>query len=100
MRDEIKTIVTLRDLKKLGKNGGATARLEDGTELILKQDYAIKKAKGYVDGTLKDVEFHLIYNAIYKQIRTIKKDNFLVARKVRSPSGFELRLTNKGYKPR
>ena len=30
------TTVRLRDLRNLGKQGGATARLEDGTELLLK----------------------------------------------------------------
>ena len=48
MTDEI--TVRLKDLKVLGKQGGATARLEDGTDLILKPDYAVKQARGYVDG--------------------------------------------------
>ena len=43
MIDEI--TVNLKDLKVLGKQGGATARLEDGTDLILKPDYAVKQAK-------------------------------------------------------
>lgn len=98
MTDE-KQIVRLRDLRNLGKQGGATARLDDGTELSLKPDYAIKQAKGYVDGVARDVEFRLSYKSIYSQIRTIKKAGQLVARKVRSPSGAELRLTGKGYKP-
>ena len=98
MIDETQT-VHLRDLRNLGKQGGATARLDDGTDLILKPNYAVKQARGYVDGVLRDVEFHLAYKSIYSQIRTIKKDGHGVARKVRSPSGFELRLTGKGYKP-
>lgn len=97
MTDETQT-VRLRDLRNLGKQGGATARLEDGTELFLKPDYAIKKANGYVDGCLREVEFRLSYKSIYSQIRTIKKAGQLVARKVRNPSGAELRLTGKGYK--
>ena len=59
--------------KNLGKQGGATARLEDGTNLILKPDYAVKQARGYVDGLLRDVEFHLPYKKVYDQIRTIKR---------------------------
>lgn len=94
------TRVRLRDLKNLGKQGGATARLEDGTDLILKPDYAVKQAKGYVEGILRDVEFHLPYKKIYEQIRTIKKDAHIVARKVKTPSGMELRLTGKGYNPK
>lgn len=96
MRDDTQT-VRLRDLRQLGIQGGATARLEDGTDLILKPDYAVKRARGYVDGIPRDVEFHLPYKSIYDQIRTIKKDGHLVARKVRSPSGVVLRLTGKGY---
>lgn len=69
MTDEI--TVRLKDLKNLGKQGGATARLEDGTDLILKPDYAVKQARGYVDGLLRDVEFHLPYKKVYDQIRTI-----------------------------
>ncbi|WP_162011931.1 hypothetical protein [Streptococcus sp. S784/96/1] len=98
MTDETQT-VRLKDLRNLGKQGGVTARLDDGTDLFLKPDYAIKKANGYVDGRLREVEFHLSYKSIYNQIRTIKKAGQLVARKVRSPSGPELRLTGKGYKP-
>ena len=95
MTDEI--TVRLKDLKNLGKQGGATARLEDGTDLILKPDYAVKQAKGYVDGLLRDVEFHLPYKKAYDQIRTIKRDAQVIARKVKTPSGMELRLTGRGY---
>lgn len=91
------TTVRLRDLKNLGKQGGATARLEDGTDLILKPDCAVKQARGYVDGVLKDVEFRLPYKKVYDQIRTIKRDAQVIARKVKTPSGVELRLTGKGY---
>ena len=91
------TTVRLTDLKNLRKQGGATARLEDGTDLILKPDYAVKQAKGYVDGLLRDVEFHLPYKKVYDQIRTIKRDAQVIARKVKTPSGMELRLTGRGY---
>ncbi|VTP85989.1 hypothetical protein [Streptococcus equi] len=90
-------LVHLRDLKELGKQGGATARLEDGTVLLLKPHYAIKQARGYVDGIPRDVEFHLPYKNIYNDIRTIKKDGHLVARKVRSLAGVDLLFTGKGY---
>ena len=66
MIDETQT-VHLRDLRNLGKQGGATARLDDGTDLILKPNYAVKQARGYVDGVLRDVEFHLAYKSIYSQ---------------------------------
>ena len=40
--------VTLSDLKKMGKHGGSTARLEDGSEIKLLKDYANKFHKGFV----------------------------------------------------
>ncbi|MDU0881679.1 MAG: hypothetical protein E7B02_08890, partial [Streptococcus salivarius] len=60
----------------------------------------VKQARGYVDGLLRDVEFHLPYKKVYDQIRTIKRDAQVIARKVKTPSGMELRLTGKGYNPK
>ena len=40
------------------------------------------------------------YKKVYDQIRTIKRGSHIVARKVRSPSGVELRLTGIGYQPK
>ena len=51
-------------------------------------------------GLLRDVEFHLPYKKVYDQIRTIKRDAQVIARKVKTPSGMELRLTGKGYNPK
>ncbi|MEY8463407.1 hypothetical protein [Streptococcus merionis] len=74
MTDETQT-VHLRDLRSLGKQGGATARLDDGIGLILKPNDAVKQARGYVDGVLRDVEFHLPYKNSYDRSRTIKKES-------------------------
>lgn len=97
MTDETLTTVTLKDLNYLGKYGGSTARLDDGTEVKLCEHYASKRTEGYVDGKLREVELRLRYKDIYKQIRTIKKGHQLVARKERSPQGYQLRLTGEGY---
>ena len=91
------TLVTLRDLNILGSYGGSTARLDDGTEVLLHKHYASQRTKGYVNHELKDVELRLPYKSIYSAIRTIKKDHQLVARKERTPQGLQLRLTGNGY---
>lgn len=95
MTDE--KLVTLNDLKQLGNYGGSTARLDDGTEILLHKHYASKRTKGYVNHELRDVELRLRYKDIYKHIRTIKKGHHLVARKQRTPEGMQLRLTGVGY---
>lgn len=95
MTDE--KIVTLRDLNSLGSYGGSTARLDDGTEVLLCKHYASQRTKGYVNHELKDIELRLRYKDIYKQIRTIKRGHQLVARKERTPQGMQLRLTGEGY---
>lgn len=89
--------VTLSDLKKMGKHGGSTARLEDGIEIKLLKDYAIKFIKGYVKNELMDVELRLPYKEIYKQIRTIKNGQSLIARRERTLDGYQLRLTGDGF---
>lgn len=96
MIDETKT-VRLKDLRMLGKQGGATARLDNGSDVFIKDGYVSKIVKGYVDGILKDVELRFSYNKVYEDIRTIKKDGFLVARKVKTIEGYQLQLTGKGY---
>ena len=45
-------------------------------------------------------KLHLPYKKVYDQIRTIKRDAQVIARKVKTSSGMELRLTGKGYNPK
>lgn len=91
------TTVTLRDLEILGNYDDSTARLDDGTEVLLHKHYASKRTRDYVNQELKDVELRLRYKDIYKQIRTIKRDHQLFNRKERPPQGMQLRLTSHGY---
>ncbi|VTT22687.1 Uncharacterised protein [Streptococcus dysgalactiae subsp. equisimilis] len=64
MIDENETVVTLSDLKQLGKQGGATALLEDGTLLTLRGRHATRRTKGYVDGILKEIDVIIPYPKI------------------------------------
>lgn len=90
--------VTLKDLRELGKLGGATARLIDGQEMILEENYGLIRRTGIVLGKVKPVETIERYVSIYSSIRTIKWNNLIVARRVVRGGKSILELTGKGYK--
>lgn len=90
--------VTLKDLRELGKLGGATARLIDGQEMILEENYGLIRRTGIVLGKVKPVETIERYVSIYSSIRTIKWNNLIIARRVVRGGKSILELTGKGYK--
>lgn len=90
--------VNLKDLRELGKLGGATARLIDGQEMILEEDYGLIRRTGIVLGKVKPVETIERYVSVYPNIRTIKWNNLVVARRVGRGGKSILELTGKGYK--
>lgn len=98
--DEIKNTreVTLSDLRALGKAGGATARLENGEDVVLRPRFGTVKREGYINGTLQLVDVKVDYPAIYAKIRTIKRNNVLVARREKQGHNTALCLTGKGYR--
>lgn len=90
--------VNLKDLRELGKLGGATARLVDGQEMILEENYGLIRRTGIVLGKVKPVETIERYVSVYPNIRTIKWNNLIVARRVVRDGNSILELTGKGYK--
>lgn len=90
--------VNLKDLRELGKLGGATARLIDGQEMILEENYGLIRRTGIVLGKVKPVETIERYVSIYSSIRTIKWNNLIIARRVVRGGKSILELTGKGYK--
>lgn len=90
--------VNLKDLRELGKLGGATARLIDGQEMILEENYGLIRRTGIVLGKVKPVETIERYVSVYPSIRTIKWNNLIVARRVVRGGKSILELTGKGYK--
>ena len=90
--------VNLKDLRELGKLGGATARLIDGQEMILEENYGLIRRTGIVLGKVKPVETIERYVSVYPNIRTIKWNNLIVARRVVRVGKSILELTGKGYK--
>lgn len=89
--------VTLSDLNRLGYLGGATARLEDGRTIQLHHRHGTIRQQGYVAGELRDVDVIVEYSKIYSQIRTIKQNNILIARRGKVIGRTALLLTGKGY---
>lgn len=90
--------VNLKDLRELGKLGGATARLVDGQEMILEENYGLIRRTGIVLGKVKPVETIERYVSVYPSIRTIKWNNLIIARRVVRGGKSILELTGKGYK--
>ncbi|MDN5016695.1 hypothetical protein PCY10_03870 [Streptococcus sp. SI1] len=89
--------VTLTDLRRLGREGDATARLENGEEVKLTSKHGLISRKGYINGKLELVEMVVDYASIYQTIRTIKRRNVLVARRIKRGKKSILQLTGKGY---
>ena len=90
--------VNLKDLRELGKLGGATARLVDGQEMILEENYGLIRRTGIVLGKVKPVETIEWYVNVYPSIRTIKWNNLIIARRVVRGGKSILELTGTGYK--
>ena len=89
--------VTLTDLRRLGLQGDATARLVSGEEVKLTSKHGLIPKKGYVAGKLQSVEMVAEYSKIYNEIRTIKRGDVLVARRIKQGNKTILQLTGKGY---
>ena len=88
--------VSISDLKKMGKHGDATARLDSGEEIVLGPKYATQRRVGIIAGQVQEVDLIIPYTAqLISQIRTIKVGPILVARKQRKTA---LQLTGQGYK--
>lgn len=90
--------LTLADLRQLGRQGGVTARLEDGSTVTLRPRFGTVTKKGYIAGVLQDVEMVVEYASIYSQIRTIKRDGILIARREKVGHQTVLKATGKGYR--
>lgn len=98
--NEIKMIDTemrLSDLTALGRQGQATARLEDGSTIELHPRFGTKEAWAYINGEKQLVKIICPYHEIYSQIRTVKRGDVLVARREHFGERTLLKLTGKGY---
>lgn len=97
IKSPLSTEMTIRDLRTLGRTGNATARLDTGEVLYLKPAYGLRKRKALINGQETEVDVIDYYSKIYKHIRTVKRNNLLIARKVKRGNQYILQLTGKGY---
>ncbi|MGT2910667.1 hypothetical protein ACVR1I_03000 [Streptococcus cameli] len=90
--------ITISDLRYLGRQGGVTARLDDGREMKLLPRFGTVSEKGYIAGELQAVDVVVDYPKIYSHIRTIMHNGVLVARREKQGNKTVLKTTGKGYK--
>lgn len=89
--------VCIRDLKQLGREGGAYAYLDSGDIMVLRPKYGTITRKGYVAGNPMNVELKVEYKDVFSAIRTIDRNRILIAKRYRSQETTVLRLTGYGY---
>lgn len=65
--------VCIRDLKQLGREGGASAYLDNGDILKLKAKYGTISRKGYVGGRSMNLELKVEYKDIFYQLELLKE---------------------------
>lgn len=90
-------VLTISDLRILGLQGQATARLETGEIANLKPKYATIERQGIISGQVVPVAVIVYYPDLYPQIRTIQRDRVLIARKTKVNGDWVLQLTGSGY---
>ncbi|MCW2281194.1 hypothetical protein [Lactococcus lactis] len=76
-------IITLGTLRRLGSNGGATARLYDGSVYRLTPDCALSetKEKAIIRGEYCWVTIEKDFKELYPHIRTIQLQGQVIARR-------------------
>lgn len=89
--------VCIRDLKQLGREGGASAYLDSGEIMLLQPKYGTISRKGYVAGQPINVALKVEYRDVFSAIRTIERNGILIARRCRFGVTQILRLTGSGY---
>lgn len=89
--------VTISDLKEMGKQGGVTARLDSGQTVTLRKDYGTIKGQVMINNKKTIGDIIINYVDFYQQIRTLKRNHLLIARRVRQGDKTLLKLTGTGY---
>lgn len=87
--------ITIEDLRKLGRQGGATVRLYDGSDYTITpfEARANQKVKAIIGGKQCLVIQEKSFTEIISEIRTIKRNGQIVARRKNG----SLLITGRGY---
>lgn len=89
--------MTISDLKTLGSQGGATARLKDGSDVELRPKFGTMQKVIYLNGKRTEALVRLEYSKLIGKIRTIKRHDVLIARRQKLNGHETLVLTGRGY---
>lgn len=93
-----KPILTLSDLRLLGRQGEAIAYLDDGRQAIIKPKFAVVQQKRAVNGKIIVIgEDILRFHEMYSAIISIKRKHFIIAERIKRSGENVLALTGKGY---
>ena len=90
-------ILTLSDLRRLGRQGGATLILDDGRQAIVKAKFALIVHKKWQEGHLVEEKEVVSFHTIYPAIMLVKRKHFVIARRVRRKKQQSRTLTGQGY---
>ena len=90
-------ILTLSDLRQLGRQGGAMLILDDGRRAIVKPKFALIVHKKWQGGHLVEEKEVVSFHTIYPAIMLVKRKHFVIARRVRRKKERLLTLTGQGY---
>lgn len=89
--------MTLSDLRRLGRQGGAILILEDGRQAQIRPDYAITRKRQWQNGQCIVREEILPFHRIYSVIIIVKRKHLVIAERVTRKGEKLLVLTGVGY---
>lgn len=91
-------VMTLSDLRLLGRQGEAILHLADGRQAIIRPKYAVVQHKRMVNGDLQVVREEVLrFHDIYSDIITVKRKHFIIAERIQRNGEMLLVLTGMGY---
>lgn len=90
-------IMTLSDLRRLGRQGGAVLILDDGRQADISPHYAVTRTRQWQGGHWNKQEEILRFHVIYPAILTVKRKHLIIAEKVNRGGEKLLILTGVGY---
>ncbi|HFR5317310.1 TPA: hypothetical protein ACHW0W_000689 [Streptococcus equi subsp. zooepidemicus] len=89
--------MTLSDLRRLGRQGGAVLILEDGRHAQIRPRYASIKSHRRQDSRLNSQESILSFHVVYSAITAVKRKHLVIAERIKRNGKNQLVLTGIGY---
>ena len=90
-------VMTLSDLRRLDRQGGAVLILDNGRQADIRPYYAITRTRQWQRGHWNYQEEILRFHVIYSAILTVKRKHLIIAEKINRGGEKLLVLTGVGY---